>query len=202
MNALKGKRIVVSAAFLLASASALHAHHSISMFDISTSVWLEARFTGFDRVNPHTIIQLDETMADGGARHWSIEGPAAFQLDRRGVTLDSLRPGDVIEVCGFALKDEFRAARSPETGRGYPPDFLHGHLLVLPGGEMRAWGSYGKMENCIRPGDSVQSWVDFVNSDARAHMLWCGSRGFSAVASTAPPGFVAEVDGRIETPCQ
>jgi hypothetical protein len=172
------------------------------MFDISTPVWLEATFTGFDRVNPHSIIHLDETMADGAVRRWSIEGPAAFQLDRRGVTLDFLRPGDVVEVCGFALKEESRAARSPETGRGYPPDFLHGHLLVLPGGEMRAWGSYGKLENCIRPGDSVQTWVDFVNSDERARQLWCGSRReFTAVASTAPPGFAAEVDRGMQAPC-
>jgi hypothetical protein len=194
-------RTLVSTAAMLVGAGALHAHHSISMFDISTSVWLEATFAGFDRVNPHSIVHLEESMADGEVRRWSIEGPPAFQLDRRGVTLDTLSPGDVIEVCGFALKEEFRAVRSPETGSGYPPDFLHGHLLVLPGGEMRAWGSYGKMENCIRPGDSVQTWVDFVNSDERAHQLWCGSRAFSAVASTAPPGFVAEVDRRIEVPC-
>ena len=185
---------------MLACAGALHAHHSVSMFDIGTPVWLEATFSGFDRVNPHSIIELEESLADGEVRRWSIEGPAGVQLDRRGVSLD-LHPGDAIEVCGFALKEQYRAVRSPQTGASYPPDFLHGHLLVLPDGEMLAWGSYGKLENCIRPGDRVQTWVDFVSSDERARQLWCASPGFSAFPSTAPPGFVADVNSQMLYPC-
>jgi hypothetical protein len=171
------------------------------MFELSTPVWLRATFAEFDRVNPHSIINLEETTADGEVRRWKIEGPAAFQLDQRGVTSDFMRPGDVIEVCGFALKEEFRAVRSPQTGRSYPPDFLHGHLLILPDGEMRAWGSYGVMANCIRPGDRVQAWIDFVNSDERARFLWCATRGFTAVPLTAAPEFVAEVNRGMKTPC-
>jgi len=193
---------MASAVIVLACTGALHAHHSVSMFDISTPVWLEATFTSFDRVNPHSIVHLEESAAEGEVTRWSIEGPPGFQLDRRGVTLDTLSPGDVIEVCGFALKEEFRATRSPETGRSYPSDFLHGHLLILPGGEMRAWGSYGKLENCIRPGDDVKAWVDFVNSDERARTLWCHSRlDFTAVPSIAPPGFADEVDRGMDYAC-
>jgi hypothetical protein len=185
----------------LACAGALHAHHSVSMFDISTPVWLKATFTGFDRVNPHSIIHLEETTADGQIRSWSIEGQPAAQLDRRAIEADFLQPGDVIEVCGFALKEEYRSVRSPQIGRGYPPDFLHGHMLVMPDGTMKAWGSYGKLMNCIRPGDRVQTWIDFVNGDPRAWQLWCGGRGFTLVPTIAPPEFVADVDRGLDQPC-
>ncbi len=196
-----GSRVVVAVLGALVLADSLHAHHSISMFDISTPVWLKATFVGFDRVNPHSIIHLEEKTADGQIRSWSIEGQPAIQLDRREIAADFLQPGDVIEVCGFALKEEYRSVRSPQTGRGYPPDFLHGHMLVMPDGTMSAWGSYGKLENCIRPGDRVQAWVEFVNGDARAWQLWCATRAFTAVASIAPPGFVADINRGMDQPC-
>jgi len=192
---------VVALLTALASAGSLYAHHSASMFEIATPVWLKAKFVSFDRVNPHSIIHLEANTADALVRSWSIEGQPAAQLDRRDIAADFLQAGDVIEVCGFALREEYRSVRSPQTGRGYPPDFLHGHMLVLSDGTMKAWGSYGKLQNCVRPGDRVQTWIDFVNSDPRAWQLWCNGRRFTAAATIAPAEFVADVDRGLDQPC-
>jgi hypothetical protein len=192
---------VAAGVVTLFAAASLQAHHSASMFVLAEPVWVQASVVGLDRVNPHSIIHLEERTPDGQVRRWAVEGPAAAQLERRGIEIDFLRPGDVIEVCGFALKEEFRAARSPQTGEGYPRDFLHGHVLVLPDERMRTWGSYGKLENCIRSGDRVEQWLDFVNGDESAQRFWCSSRNSVAIPSTASPEFVAAVNTGMQYPC-
>jgi hypothetical protein len=63
---------------------------------------------------------------------------------------------------------------------------LHGHVIAMPEGRLQAWSPYGKLENCIRPGDSLERWIDFVNTDPAAHEYWCNSRTASHVASAAP----------------
>ena len=80
--------------------------------------------------------------------------------------------GDVIEVCGFALKEEYsRPSADTDDAR---PRFVHGHVLVMPDGHMQSWGPYGKLDNCIRPDDQAQSWLDFLSADPLARGLWCG----------------------------
>ena len=36
---------------------------------------------------------------------------------------------------------------------------VHGHVLVKSDGRMLSWGPYGKIDNCIRPGDTADKWV-------------------------------------------
>jgi hypothetical protein len=66
---------------------------------------------------------------------------------------------------------------------------------------MRHWGRYGKIENCIRPEDSTQKWLDFVNTDPMAREAWCNSRGFVWADSLPPKAFVDQVDSQMATPC-
>src|SRR5262245_40801885 len=105
------KASLLIAAF--AGVSAAQAHHSISMFDISKPVWLQGKVVDYLRAQPHARVTLETTGADGRVQRWFIDGPS---LNRLGRMLAEPAVGDVIEVCGFALKPE-NATRFAETER-------------------------------------------------------------------------------------
>jgi hypothetical protein len=143
--------------------------------------------------DPHVLIHLEEKTQDGQARQWTMEGPILARLARMKLPKDFLKAGDVIEVCGFAFKKQY-------LGNPLLPA-LHAHVLVMPDGTMRPWGPYGKLDNCIRPDDSLQTWVDFVNTNPMAREYWCNRRGVVKASSVATPSFVDEIDGRMAQPC-
>jgi hypothetical protein len=181
--------------------SSLAAHHSISMFDLGKPVWVKGTVVRFEPVNPHIVFALDETMLDGQPRRWTIEGSGLNSFNRRGLARDFLKAGDVIEVCGFALKEQAaRRVAETSTGNLSRPD-IHGHVLVMPDGQMQIFGGYGKTENCIRPADDIASWVEFLNGNRMARDVWCMRRFGASFPSVAPQGFVAEVDRLLSTPC-
>jgi hypothetical protein len=127
-----------AALFVLASATSLAAHHSLVMFDTTTAVTVKGTVVRFDRVNPHSFLYIDEKGKDGEMRQWVIEGPNVNQLTRIGLKDDALKAGDVIETCGYLLKEK--------TDR----NFLTGELLVLADGRKQAWLDYGH-HKCFGP---------------------------------------------------
>jgi hypothetical protein len=167
------------------------AHHSISMVEISTPVWVKGTVVEFHARHPHVMIKLEVQGRNGRMAQWDIEGPNLARLARMGAGADFLKAGDVIEVCGFHLKQ-------PHTR----PDFIHGEVLVMPDGHMRHFGPYGKLENCIRPGDSAQIWVSFLKADPLAMPAWCDSHEYVQVASVAPAGMVAAIDRLVGKACR
>jgi hypothetical protein len=112
----------------------------------------------FDRVNPHSLIFIDQRTEDGQTQRWVIDGPAPNQLARMGIPEDFLKAGDAIEVCGSVLKEEFERARqtasSPVYGSARP---ISGHLLVMPNGKRRVWSDYGVLEKCLKPGEDRET---------------------------------------------
>jgi hypothetical protein len=111
------------------------AHHSLASFDVSTPLWLKGSVVRFDRINPHSLIFLDEKLPDGQVRRWAINGPSTVQLERKGLDAEFLKTGDVIEVCGFGLK----SARSEPS---LTAEVMQGTLLVMPDGKKRVWADY------------------------------------------------------------
>jgi hypothetical protein len=152
------------------------------------------------------MIELEERMKDGHAQRWTIEGPFPGRLNRilsfNGITgggADFLKPGDQIEVCGFFPK---RSPGTSPTDDAVARRFVHGQVLVMPGGRLQSWGPYGKIDNCLRRNDRAEPWLDFLNADPLALEFWCNARAFEGIASTAPPGLVDEIDGRLTNkPC-
>jgi hypothetical protein len=193
---------IVSAALAwIAYASAASAHHSISMFDLGKPIWTKGTVVRFEPVNPHVVFVLEQRTVDGEIQLWTVEGPGLNSFKRMALGDDFLRPGDVIEVCGFTFKAEVTPQSSARNGSSRPS--LHGHVLHMPDGHMQAWGGYGKIENCVRPNDSIQQWVNFLETDRRAHAVWCAGRvspwaNFPSLASKA---FVAEVNRLLSNPC-
>ena len=161
-------RWTVAIAVIAWTASAA-AHHSIAMFDTTTPVWVKGTIVRFDLVNPHARIYLDQAMENGQVQRWVVDGgPALFQLERRGVTKDTLKTGDVIEVCGFLLRESVQPPQSLVGATSPKPDassptlagrVLHAHVLVMPDGARRFWSDYGHLDKCLRPGETRSSLV-------------------------------------------
>lgn len=154
----KAMAVWTMAMAILAWSGALAAHHSLVQFDTTTPVWVKGTVVQFDRVNPHARFYLDQTRENGERQRWAVDGPPMNNLARMGIDQDFLKPGDVIEVCGFPLKDEVASQRAilqsgsaPNVLSGRP---MSGHLLVMPNGRRRFWSDYGVIEKCLLPGES------------------------------------------------
>jgi hypothetical protein len=155
----------VAASVAIAFAGRLQAHHAITWIDITTPVWVKGTVVEYVPGSPHAMIQLDVRGADGLEQRWTVEGPFPGRLERYHLARDFLKAGDVIEACGFVPK--------PQPERSWPPPrFIHSQLLLMPDGQMQLWGPYGKLENCVRPSDSTQSWLKFLENPM-ARDLWC-----------------------------
>jgi hypothetical protein len=93
-----------AAGFLLA-ASHVSAHHGAGLFDASTTVTVSGTVTQFHFVNPHVLVYVNVTGADGKAVEWAGELTSPNRLAREGSAdvkwhKEILRPGDEITVTG------------------------------------------------------------------------------------------------------
>jgi Family of unknown function (DUF6152) len=202
-------QMAAAAVAALACVGSVQAHHSISMFDISTPFWVKGTVVTYKPIAPHAMIELAESKDDGRVQRWTIEGPFPGRLGRilksKGLsTADGfVKPGDTVEVCGFALNEKFSAEKL-YPGTDVPTNrFIHAQIIVMPDGHMQSWGPYGKIENCVRRDDKPQLWIDFLNKDPLARDLWCGGLdGYHREFATVPPeAFVEEVGRRMDDPC-
>jgi len=176
-------------------AGQLRAHHSISAIDITTPVWVKGTVVQYEPINPHAKIELDVRAADGTVQRWTVEGPASGRLERYHLARDFLRAGDVIEACGFVPK--------PQPEKSWPPErFIHSQLLLMPDGQMQLWGPYGKLDDCVRPDDSKEVWLEFL-SNPMARDLWCNHYVATfALSPLAPKPLVDEINGELTPPCR
>ena len=142
---------------VLIGADALRAHHSSSMFDIETPIWVKGSVVRWEPRNPHVMVTIEERGEDGRTYRRLVEGPPLYKFDRLGVGPDLLQVGDRVEFCGFALKESVAAQRVYTDPPGVTLQFVHGHVLVMPDGRSRLWGSYGRTEKCLRPGETKES---------------------------------------------
>ena len=178
----------------LACTSALQAHHSMSMFDVSTPIWVQGTVVRYEHRDPHVIVTLDQKTADGEVRRLIVEGPNLLRIKRMGVGPDFLKVGDVIQICGFPFKKAFDESAALRPA-------IHAHMLVMPDGNRRLFGAYGKLDNCVREGDTADLWVEFLNTDPLARDAWCKNRNLVTVPSIAPKAVAEEVDRRMAHPC-
>jgi hypothetical protein len=154
---LLGTTLLVSASCLFSSSSS--AHHSLAAFDVSTPLWIKGAVVRFERVNPHSLIFMDETMPDGQVRRWAVDGPSTVQLERKGLDQEFLKAGDVIEFCGFALKDGIAGQRTfskpvdatAPSGPTLTGQVMNGTVLITSDGKKRVWSDYGQLARCVSP---------------------------------------------------
>lgn len=140
----------------LVSGGSLLAHHSLANYDTTTAVRVKGTIVQFHQINPHSIIFLDQQGTDGQTHRWAVQGPAVLQLKRSGFAKDVLKPGDVVEVCGYLPKEAviWQIAGS-DTETSPSGRLINAEALVMPDGKQQSWGDYG-VHKCFAPGYTDQ----------------------------------------------
>jgi len=137
----------------LASAGSLLAHHSLANYDTTKAVRVKGTIVRFHQINPHSFIFLDEKSTDGQTHRWAVEGPSILQLKRTGFAKDVLKPGDVVEVCGYVPKEPvtWQIASADTTSTSLAGRLINAESLVMPDGKQQSWGDYG-VHKCFASG--------------------------------------------------
>lgn len=149
-----------AAALVLASASSLVAHHGLTKQDTTKAVRVTGTIVQFHQINPHSVIFLDQTGTDGQTHRWAIEGPSIIQLNRTGrsgFAKDVLKPGVVVEVCGYVPKEAviWQIASADTNTISRAGRLITAEVLVMPDGKQHSWGDYG-VHKCFAPGYTDQ----------------------------------------------
>lgn len=96
----------VAAIIALSAASAVQAHHSFAVyFDPARDVTITGKVTAFRFTNPHGLVVVAVTDAQGKVTEWRAETNAPVVLTRRGWTRDVIKPGDTITIDGWGSRD-------------------------------------------------------------------------------------------------
>ena len=136
---------------LLVSAGSLLAHHGLTNFDTTKAVRVKGTIVRFHQINPHSFIFLDQKGEDGQTHRWAVEGPSTLQLNRSGFAKDVLKPGDVVEVCGYVPKEALIwQLASADTTSSLAGRLINAEVLVMPDGKPQSWGDYG-VHKCFAP---------------------------------------------------
>jgi DNA/RNA endonuclease YhcR with UshA esterase domain len=97
--------LVMTFAALIVSAP-LFAHHGEANYDTDKVVSVKGTVSGFEFINPHTLITLDVKNDKGEIEKWSCEARSPGMLVRvGGWDKNTLKPGDVITVYGYRAKN-------------------------------------------------------------------------------------------------
>ena len=72
------------------------AHHSTAIYDSENPVELSGTVAEWKFTNPHCVVVLEITTAEGDTQVWNLEGSNTSLLFRRGWTPLTLKPGDKI----------------------------------------------------------------------------------------------------------
>jgi uncharacterized protein DUF6152 len=82
------------------------AHHSFAVHFVADKlVKVSGVVTEFTFRNPHGMLMLDATGADGKVEAWKIETNSPNILRRRGWTETSIKSGDRVTVEGYPARD-------------------------------------------------------------------------------------------------
>ena len=208
MNDKIAARVVALAAVWVCGAPP-QAHHSGYMYE-TTPTWVKGTVVRFERINPHSVVTLEDRSDDGQVRRWAVEGPPRNALDRRSVAEDFPRVGDTLQFCAFAYKSaEELSSRWPgvdfswrsKAGTDGSPLRVAGHVMVTADGTKVFWEPHGLLSECVRSSAEPRpAWLAFLSANAQA---WCAQRGRPEQWTTAASrDLMAELDAQIGNPCE
>ena len=81
------------------------AHHSHNNYDVAKWTTMEGTVTEVHRLVPHSWIYIDVTDGKGQKATWALEGTGPGGLEKVGIKVNDVRPGDRIRVRCHLLKD-------------------------------------------------------------------------------------------------
>jgi len=128
--------VPIAAAMLLASLPA-EAHHSFSgTYDVSKEITLKGKIVEVSFRSPHSFFFIEAPDSSGTTQRWAIEAASAAQFQQQGVSRNSFKIGDPVEVVA-------NPARSATITS------FRGRLLkITRTSDGKSWGA--------RPGETVQ----------------------------------------------
>ena len=86
--------------------STLLAHHAYTAeFDTTKPVKLSGVLTKVEWSNPHVWVYLDVKDEKGNVTNWGFSASPPGMLQRRGITKNSLKLGDVLTISGHRARD-------------------------------------------------------------------------------------------------
>ena len=118
--------LAVAGALLLVTASAALAHHAYTAeFDTTKPVKFTGVLTRIEWANPHIWIYLEVKDENGKAATWGFSASPPGMLQRRGITKNSLKLGEVLTIAGHRAKD------SSNNASGNVVTFADGHDALI-----------------------------------------------------------------------
>ena len=98
-------KTLLSSLILFGFLNSAYAHHSFGYhFDVDAEVTIAGIVKEFKFINPHAQVLVDVTAEDGQVETWVCEFRGANGLARTGWREDTFRPGQAIEITGFAAR--------------------------------------------------------------------------------------------------
>lgn len=118
--------VVLLVAGVCALGSRSYTHHSfVATYLDGQSVTIEGRLVQFLFRNPHSFVHVMVKGEDGQMVRYAVEWGGAGQLGGQGVTIETLKPGDIIVVTGAPGRNpadhriRMVSLRRPKDGFGW-----------------------------------------------------------------------------------
>ena len=109
---------VLAGAAVFAAALPGLAHHSFSAeFDVGRPIEFTGTITRVEWTNPHAWLFLASSDEEGNVENWAVELLGINTLMRRGLTRDSINPGDRLVITGFGARDGSNTANASTVSR-------------------------------------------------------------------------------------
>jgi hypothetical protein len=100
------KSLILRATGLLAMAGLALAHHAyVAEFDVAKPVKMTGVVTRVEWTNPHIWIYMDVKDEAGKVTNWGFSASPPGMLQRRGITRNSIKIGDMLTISGHRAKD-------------------------------------------------------------------------------------------------
>jgi len=129
----------MTAGLLLAAAAPILAHHAFSAeYDSTKPVKVQGTISKVEWANPHIWFYVDVKDDSGKITTWGFSGGPPGMLQRRGISKNVLKIGDVVIVEGFRAKD------SSTNGSGGNVTFADGRKVFAGSAEDTAATGQGK----------------------------------------------------------
>lgn len=102
MNSTANVAVALASSLLVLLPISVSGHHSMAEFDRSVVTELEGEVLNVSWRNPHILLDVETTDANGQTVVWNLEGGAVSAQRRRGVSDNLVAVGDQVRVAGSA----------------------------------------------------------------------------------------------------
>jgi len=96
--------LALAAGTILAGGAAAH-HSFAATYIVDKEIKVEGKLVEFMYRNPHSFVKVEAPDDTGEMQTWTVEWGGGAQLSRDGVSRESLKAGDVVQIAGNPGRD-------------------------------------------------------------------------------------------------